>query len=280
MRKRPPEEHENSERWMVSYADFVTLLFAFFVVMYAISSVNAGKYRVLSTALVSAFHSGAPISLTTQATGGANSLIQVPDTKPIDKAVRSSSPLQEQAKLGNLAADLKRVMQSLVKSGQVSITQSSKGVVIEIKDSALFSSGQALPSAQSSGMMTRLATELALVDNSISVEGFTDNIPINNPVFPSNWELSAARAGSVVRLFQEDGIAAQRLVAIGRAANMPLASNGSADGRAQNRRVSITVLADSVDSNGQSLPVEQMKALQAYAASAGAAATPDAKAPH
>jgi chemotaxis protein MotB len=274
MRRRLPEDHDNADRWMVSYADFVTLLFAFFVVMYAISSVNEGKYRVLSSALVSAFRSGTPISTTAQPNGGANTMIEVPDTKPIDKAVRSSSPLQEQAKLGNLAADLKRVMASLVKSGQVSITESPKGVVIEIKDSALFSSGQAQPSPQSGAMMTQLATELALVDNSISVEGFTDNVPISNPVFPSNWELSAARAGSVVRLFQEDGIDPQRLVAVGRAANMPVASNNSAEGRAQNRRVSITVLADSVGSNGQSLPVEQMKALQEYAASAGSTAAP------
>ena len=127
--------------------------------------------------------------------------------------------------------------------------------------------------ASSQAMLTQLAAVLDQVDNSVSVEGFTDDVPIKTPVFPSNWELSAARAGSVVRLFQENGIAAERLVAVGRAANKPVTDNKSAEGRARNRRVSITVLTNEVTDGGRSLPVEQLKALQQLEASAPSSAT-------
>lgn len=251
-RKRPEPEHENLERWLVSYADFITLLFAFFVVMYALSSINEGKYRVVSKAVLEAFRNGSPISLSPNPpTGSANSMIEVPQDKPIAKAVVTHSPIadQKQTKLGNLAADLTRVLQSLVKSGQVNISQTPKGIVIEILDSALFAVGQAQLNAQVLPILQQTASVLSAVPNPISVEGFTDNVPIHNPIFPSNWELSAARAGSVVRLFQEGGVPPARLVAIGRAENMPVASNDTAEGRAKNRRVSITVFNDTTDGN-------------------------------
>lgn len=269
MPRKLPEDHDNPERWLVSYADFMTLLFAFFVVMYAISSVNEGKYRVLSTAILNAFHSGAGSGvLGARQTGGANTLVQMPETKPIAKAVRNTAQ-QEQAKLGNLTSELRKVILPLVKGGEVKITQTAKGVEIEIKDSALFPTGQALPSPQSIRILRQMSAVLSQVDNSISVEGFTDNVPISNPIFPSNWELSAARAGSVVRLFQENGIQSQRLVAVGRAENMPVADNSSADGRARNRRVSITVLTNDITTpKDGGLQVDQMKALEQLGTSA------------
>ncbi|OQS41030.1 flagellar motor protein MotD [Chromobacterium haemolyticum] len=254
-RKRQEEEHENHERWLVSYADFITLLFAFFVVMYAISSVNEGKYRVLSSAIVDAFRSGSTISVnTTPPSGGANTMIEIPETKPIAKAVKGehqaekkantgSAQGDEKTRLANLTQDLAKVMDPLVKSGQVTITHSSKGVTIDIRDTALFPTAQAQPNEQSRQLMANMALQLAKVDNPIRVEGFTDTVPIRNSYFPSNWELSASRAGSVVRLFQENGIKPERLVAVGRGANLPVGDNATADGRASNRRVAITVLA-------------------------------------
>ncbi|AXK40464.1 flagellar motor protein MotD [Crenobacter cavernae] len=249
-RRRHEEEHENHERWLVSYADFITLLFAFFVVMYAISSVNEGKYRVLSTAIVEAFNTGEKITVNpTPPTGGANTMIAVPNAKPVAEAVKSRPKVttpergREQAKLAQLANELMKVMDPLIRGGQVRVTQSALGVAIEIKDSALFPVGQAAPSAQSRQVLAEVARVLSTVDNPVRVEGFTDNVPIKNPVYPSNWELSASRAGSVVRLFVESGIAPDRLVAIGRAENLPVADNASDDGRAKNRRVSITVLS-------------------------------------
>jgi chemotaxis protein MotB len=244
-RRRQEEEHENHERWLVSYSDFITLLFAFFVVMYAISSVNEGKYRVLSSAIVDAFRSGSVISVqTTPPTGGANTMIEIPDTKPIAKAVKGDHHIDPASKQGSLAADMAKVMDPLVKGGQVNITQSPKGITVDIRDTALFPVGQATPNDQSRQIMSSMAALLSKVDNQIRVEGFTDNVPIKTSTYPSNWELSAARAGSVVRLFQENGISPARLVAVGRGENLPVADNATPDGRATNRRVSITVLAE------------------------------------
>ncbi|OWY39563.1 flagellar motor protein MotD [Xenophilus sp. AP218F] len=244
-RRRQEEEHENHERWLVSYADFITLLFAFFVVMYAISSVNEGKYRVMSSAIMDAFRTGNTITINTAPpTGGANTMIEIPQTKPIAKAVKSDAHAVEQAKLTQLTQDLAKVVDPLIQSGEVTITHNAKGIDIDIRDSALFPVGQAQPNPQSQTIMANVARLLAEVDNPIRVEGYTDNVPIKNPVFPSNWELSAARAGGVVRIFQENGIPTRRLVAVGHGENLPVADNDSADGRAKNRRVKISVLSE------------------------------------
>ncbi|WP_051229113.1 flagellar motor protein MotD [Paludibacterium yongneupense] len=280
MRRRPEEEHENHERWMVSYADFVTLLFAFFVVMYAISSINEGKYRVLSTAITNAFRTGGSVTVVAgPPAGSANTMIEIPQTRPIAKALKTDTHVVEQLKLNRLAQDLRRVLDPLVKGGQVKITQTTKGVAIEIKDSALFPVGQATPSPQTRELMTQMAHVLSTVDNSVSVEGFTDDVPISTPTFPSNWELSAARAGSVVRLFQENGIVPGRMVAVGRAENTPVADNATTEGRARNRRVAITVLTNDSGGSNARLPLEQLEALSQAAAAENAKASAAGTAP-
>ncbi|MEO9383726.1 flagellar motor protein MotD, partial [Chromobacterium phragmitis] len=244
-RRKQEEEHENHERWLVSYADFITLLFAFFVVMYAISSLNEGKYRVMSSAIMDAFRSGTTITVqTTPPTGGANTMVEIPQTKPIAKTASRNRKAEEAAKLGQLTQNLAKALSPLVQSGEVTITQSNQGINIDIRDSALFAVGQAVPNQQSLPLMSNMAKLLAGVDNAIKVEGFTDDVPIRTPVFPSNWELSAARAGGVVRLFQENGINPQRMVAVGHGANLAVADNATAEGRARNRRVTISVQAD------------------------------------
>lgn len=242
-RRKQEEVHENHERWLVSYADFITLLFAFFVVMYAISQVNEGKYRVLSTSMIDAFRSGNLAIQATPPSGNANTMIEIPNTKPIATAVEGQQRLQERARLKQLADDIGKSLAPLMQGGQVSMRQDDEGIHIEIKDTALFPVGQALPSGNSPQILSAVAQQLAQVPNEVRVEGFTDNIPIRNAFFPSNWELSAARAGSIVRLFMENGIAPERLVAVGRAETMPVANNTSADGRARNRRVAITIIA-------------------------------------
>ncbi|MBX9297747.1 flagellar motor protein MotD [Chromobacterium piscinae] len=244
-RRKQEEEHENHERWLVSYADFITLLFAFFVVMYAISSLNEGKYRVMSSAIMDAFRNGTVITVqSTPPTGGANTMIEIPQTKPIAKAVSHGRKEAEAAKLGQLTQNLAKVLSPLVQSGEVTITQTDQGINIDIRDSALFAIGQAEPNQQSLPLMSNMAKLLSGVDNAIKVEGFTDDAPIRTPAFPSNWELSAARAGGVVRLFQENGIAAQRMVAVGHGANLPVADNATSEGRARNRRVTVSVQAN------------------------------------
>jgi chemotaxis protein MotB len=241
-RKKPQEEHENMERWLVSYADFITLLFAFFVVMYAISSVNEGKYRVMSDSLVSAF----------KETSGGDKMILLdskkgeilPGTgKPIGTA-QPDSPERQQAaeRMKKVAKSVLQTMQPLIQNGQVRVTQSPRGITVEINASVLFKSGEAVLQPQSSEALSAVAQVLAQVDNPIQVEGHTDNIPINSPNFPSNWELSSARAGSVVRLFTERGVPAARMMAIGYADNRPVDTNATTDGRSRNRRVNILIL--------------------------------------
>jgi chemotaxis protein MotB len=246
-RRRPREEHENHERWLVSYADFITLLFAFFVVMYALSSVNEGKYRVLSDSLVNAFKESPSSDKLIQLTSKQGEILQGTGM-PIGKTVTPPHPMdtperkQAAERMKKVAKSVLDAMQPLIKNGQVRVTQSPRGVTVEINASVLFKSGEAKLQPQSLETLSAVANVLKGVDNSIQVEGHTDNIPINSPAYPSNWELSSARAGSVVRLFSELGVPAERMVAIGYADNRPVDTNATPEGRSRNRRVNVLIL--------------------------------------
>lgn len=268
-RKKAEEEHENHERWLVSYADFITLLFAFFVVMYAISQVNDGKYRVLSDSLVVAFTKqdnppGSIVRFENPPLGSAPpKAIQLPirDQRLLDEYVKAQRKREDQAKkMKDMAVDLRSSLASLINEGQVRVTESQRGIAVEVNASLLFPVGSATLDAQSSGALVGIASKLAQADNLIQIEGHTDNVPINSPQFPSNWELSAARAGTVVRLFEASGVKASRLVALGYADNRPLPdeANVTSDSRARNRRVSIQILADNKEEVA-TLPLPQAK---------------------
>lgn len=244
-RRRHEEEPDNHERWLVSYADFITLLFAFFVVMYALSSINEGKYRVLSNSLVNAF-GGAP----------GTPVIKRDVEPPLTPALRRLSPRRKQGndnlrrereQLTGVAQNIQKVLEPLVKQGKVRVTQSARGVNVEINASVLFASGDATLTNDSSQALRAVADVLKGDDHEIQVEGHTDSVPIRNAQFASNWELSAVRASSVVRLFEDSGVADDRLVAVGRGATQPVASNDSAEGRLRNRRVEITILSNTLD---------------------------------
>lgn len=241
-RKKIEEEHENHERWLVSYADFITLLFAFFVVMYAISSLNEGKYRVLSNALGSAF--------------GKTQVVAIPliekKVVPVPAIIVKQSAQQrqnleilsrERDTLTNVARDILKALAPLVKQGKVRVTQSSRGISVEINASVLFAPGDAKLTPESGEALNAVAQILKNDPHAIQVEGHTDSIPISTTAYPSNWELSSARASSVVRLFVADGIAESRLTAIGHGANFPVASNDTPEGRQRNRRVEVLILA-------------------------------------
>jgi chemotaxis protein MotB len=245
-RKKREEEHENVERWLVSYADFITLLFAFFVVMYAISSINEGKYRVVSDSLINAFRE-APTTDQAIPMGARNPAVLEGTGMPIGAAVQhpqGSMPERQRAaeRMKKVAKNVLEAMQPLTQNGKVRVTQSPRGVTVEINASLLFNSGDAVLQPQSAEALTAVARVLAEVDNPIQVEGHSDNVPINSPAYPSNWELSSARAGSVVRLFAELGVPTTRMVAIGYADNQPLDTNATAEGRARNRRVNVLIL--------------------------------------
>jgi chemotaxis protein MotB len=140
--------------------------------------------------------------------------------------------------------DLLKAMEPLVKEGQVRVSQSVHGIAIEINASVLFASGQATLEPGSVKALRAVGEVLARVPNDVQVEGFTDTTPINTVVFPSNWELSAARASSVVRLFVESGAPPERMVAVGYAEFHPIDSNATPEGRARNRRVTIMILSE------------------------------------
>lgn len=238
-RRKREEEHENHERWLVSYADFITLLFAFFVVMYAISSVNEGKYRVLSDSIVNAFR-----NVSVNASGQAIVVVAAPAAPPKPSVVsktQDAAKARQREKMRNVAKDILEVMAPLVQQGKVRVLETSRGVTIEINDSILFSPGQAQLHPASVKAMQAVAEVLAASDFPITIEGHTDNVPINTLQFPSNWELSAVRATTVLRLFADAGVGAERLTAIGYGETRPVEPNLLADGRARNRRVTIMI---------------------------------------
>ncbi|PHV13010.1 flagellar motor protein MotD [Chitinimonas sp. BJB300] len=252
-RRQMHEEHENHERWLVSYADFITLLFAFFVVMYAISQINEGKYRVLSSSLTVAFSKPDSTSdsvIKSEPNGNNQSVIELP-YRQRREAQQVQQLVQERAKqteaMKDMAVDLKKGLADLIDNGQVRVTESKRGIAIEVNASLLFPVGSATLDTRSAESLAGIARKLSGAENLIQIEGYTDNVPISSPQFPSNWELSAARAGTVVRVFEANGVAARRLVALGYGENRSVEPNETTEGRARNRRVTIQILADSKD---------------------------------
>lgn len=263
-RKKKPQEHENHERWLVSYADFITLLFAFFVVMYSISSVSEGKYRVLSNSLVAAFRSPtrslAPIQVgelvrspyrITELPLNIPAVQNTPpfiinDLKPLPNV--DSPPLEgggaRGTALDTIADEVHESLGELMDDERMVIRQKRSGLEIEIKSRILFRSGSSKMGVEAEKVLRNLAGILQKFPNRLQVEGFTDNVPISSAVFPSNWELSAGRAAAVVRLFADFGIDPKRMTPVGRGEYSPIADNRTAKGRARNRRVVVVVLAD------------------------------------
>lgn len=262
-RRKREDEHENHERWLVSYADFITLLFAFFVVMYALSSVNEGKYRILSDSMVSAFRNAPiPSSGITPYTTTTPPMARKPTIMVNKDKAQEAAKQKQREKMRNVAKDILEVMAPLIAEGKVRVLETSRGVTIEINDSILFSPGQALLQPALVKAMSAIAELLAASDFPITIEGHTDNVPIKTAQFPSNWELSAVRATTVLRLFNDAGVAAERLTAIGYADTRPVEPNLLADGRARNRRVSI-LIDSAIPEKGTEVDLEAQAAKQA-----------------
>jgi len=239
-RRHQDIEPDNHDRWLVSYADFMTLLFAFFVVMYAISSVNTSKYQVLSDALGSAFGKpGMLIRDTIPLSPVMSPRLQLPRARPSDGMLR-----RERERMTGMARELLSALAPLVNQGKVRVSETNRGVSIEISDSILFAQGEAKLSTESSDVLKAISLILKASSHAIQVEGHTDDVPINQMQFPSNWELSAVRASSVVRLFVGNGIADNRLVALGHGSTQPVMTNKTAEGRSRNRRVQVMVLSE------------------------------------
>lgn len=253
-RRKKHEEHENHERWLVSYADFITLLFAFFVVMYSISSVNEGKYRVLSETLNAVFSEPArsknPIQIGEISRGqGEESPQPGEPPEPSYQIELPEIPLRpppadadDVKTINDLSQQLTSALSELIESEDVIIKKGDDWLELEIKSRVLFQSGEARLERAAVPIIGEVADILQSSANPIQVEGFTDNKPINTPRFPSNWELSAARAASVVHLLDRYGIQPDRMSAIGYGEYKPVADNSTEEGRQKNRRVVLVVL--------------------------------------
>lgn len=262
-RRKKQEEPENHERWLVSYADFITLLFAFFVVMYAISSVNEGKYRVLSDTLNAVFsdpvRSAKPIQIG-EISRGQGEITATPgdpleptfqiELPEVPKPPASSEDIKT---INNLSQQLSSALADMIDSEDVIIKQGDDWLELEIKSRVLFQSGDARLARAAVPVIGEIADILQTSANPIQVEGFTDNQPINTPRFPSNWELSAARAASVVHLLDRYGIQPDRMSATGYGEYKPIADNSTEAGRQKNRRVVLVILGR--DSSRRSLDV-------------------------
>ncbi len=225
MKKKKHEEHENMERWLVSYADFITLLFAFFVVMYSTSSVNEGKLRAVADSINSAFHpiialSSSNIRITNQSTGPTM----------FDTGLHLFQKLQDEINTVN-------------NSGGVKVVRDKRGVVIRISEGLAFETGQAEILPEFALALDRIAELIVDAPNAIQVEGHTDNIPIKTPLYASNWELSTSRAAQIVRYFvTRRAMSPDRFSIAGYAEFRPIAANDTLEGRAKNRRVEIVLL--------------------------------------
>ena len=246
-RNKKVEEHENLERWLVSYADFITLLFAFFVVMYALSVVNEGKYRLLSNSIVAAFNKTVvTLDPTPIASQGVPQIMLNKPSIAINPKFEEEKR-QTKGKMRNIAREVIDALGPLAKDGQVKVTEGLLGITIEINASVLFSPGEARLAPIAVNALSAVAQLISPIEFPIVVEGHTDNIPIKTEQFPSNWELSGARASSVVRLFIDNGVAPSRMTATGYADQRPVAANGTPEGRQTNRRVAINIESKTPD---------------------------------
>jgi len=244
------EEAEHHERWMVSYADFITLLFAFFVVMYSISSVNKGKYETFSESLDQAlFHSekivkeAEPIEIGVIPTRVQP--IELPDLMTVTEQEHQLSEeiKQEKQRLDEVSDEFQRALQPFVESQLVGINKHEFWVELEMNSELLFASGKAELSGKALPVLQKVAEVVLAVPNVINVEGYTDDVPISTGLYPSNWDLSSARATTVVKELVKNGVPPARLSAVGYGEFHPIADNSVEEGRFKNRRVVLVLMS-------------------------------------
>jgi chemotaxis protein MotB len=259
-------EHENEERWLLTYADMITLLMTLFMVLFAISSVNTSKFELLSKSLTEALSgkivTGGDSIQHTGATEKSEQTAPEPPIPAIQPVIKTESSTSERGSTRTAAAstnsaaareeedfqELKRKIDAYAKEhglqAKLQTNVARRGLVIRLlTDHVLFESGRARLAATSTGLLTAISRLLVTeVRHPIVVEGHTDSRPISSVLFPTNWELSTGRATQVVRFFIRHGVAPRRLQAAGVAAQRPIASNFNAAGRSRNRRVEIVLV--------------------------------------
>ena len=236
-RRRRRATRPSHDRWLVSYADFITLLFAFFVVLYSTAQVDRKKVSQLSTAIQAAFQ-----QLGAYPSTGANTSQEIADINQIASAV-STSRAEEIPDLIGLRKELEQAMAPEILRGDVALRTGRDGLVISLREAGFFDSGSAGVKAASQPAFSRIAALLGEGRYNIRIEGHTDNVRIHNTQYSSNWELSTARSTEMIRLLVvKYGLDPQRLSASGYGEYHPIASNSTEAGRALNRRVDLVVV--------------------------------------
>lgn len=230
-RKKKPEEHDNLERWLITYADLITLLLAFFIMMYTFSKQDTEKYREVTGHLKTIFSGGAPVGSHGSRSGSA----------PFDVSLATPGSTEDVKK--NLEQEINKVKangDAIQK--KISVISDERGIVIRILDEAFFDPGKADLKLSAKKMLDRITPVIGKVGNPVRVEGHTDNIPISTPEFRSNWELSVRRATEVIRyLIEKHDLSPQRISAVGYAEYHPVGPNNTAENRSRNRRIEIIV---------------------------------------
>ena len=263
--KREPEKHANHERWLVSYADFITLLFAFFVVLYASSQVDHRKVGRLAMAIQVAFQElGVFPASTTQVPIDMSEPMPFSTVQAIESAKRNTdlshvssathdslaAAASEEANLTTLQAELQQALQHEISQHTVALHREIEGLVISLREFGFFDSGSAALKPSALPALDRIASILAVRACRLRIEGHTDNVPIHTAQMASNWELSTARSTELVRLLiLRYRFSPARLAAAGYAEYHPIASNDTAQGRAQNRRVDVVILSEHIVTN-------------------------------
>ncbi len=259
-RKSPPES-SGHERWLVSYADFITLLFAFFVVMFATAQTDHSKARQVSESVNKALSQSQFSSLVATVLGGTvdqkgtgNAMMRGPggrQPKPVGVENRSAPELLPTLRI------LSKELEGEIKSGKIEISMQARGLVISFRQAALFPSGKNEIGPESYQSVGKVASAILSIPNPVRLEGHTDSVPIHNGRFRSNWDLSAARSIALLELMAgRFDVPGSRLSIAGYAENDPAADNTTEEGRARNRRVDIVIL-NSNGSQGEPSPMPQ-----------------------
>jgi chemotaxis protein MotB len=249
-RRRHTDAHENHERWLVSYADFITLLFAFFVVMFASSQTDKAKVKQISEAVSNALENGTSMGVppavakilggTVDDKGQGNAQMKGPGGA--QRAAKEAPP-EDIVELGPSMKVLSTELESEIKSGKVEINLEPRGLVVSLKQTAFFPSGADVIDPSTYPIMEKLVNALKGISNPLRIEGHTDSMPIHSPRFRSNWELSAARSIAMMELLSKRfSVDEKRMAIVGFADTEPEAPNDTPEGRAKNRRVDIVIL--------------------------------------
>jgi chemotaxis protein MotB len=262
-RRKHEEEHENLERWLVSYADFITLLFAFFVTMYAISRVDEQKLGSAVESMQRALGSLIPVQIS-QRESGAFTNKTVSFNPTIIGNVEGQIKTSETESFRRLSEEIQKEVEKLTggvgksnppSDNQIKYIIEKRGLVIRVPEAFFFNSGEASIRQEFTPILAALGKSLTKIPNHIRIEGHTDSVPINTSQFPSNWELSTTRATSIVRfLLAHHPLNPSKISATGYGEFRSIATNKTADGRMQNRRVDVVVLSSK---EGETEPPEE-----------------------